>query len=323
MLHEIDLSRADLNLLVLFEAVLRERHVGRAAQALNLSPSAVSHGLSRLRRMLGDPLFLRTPRGVVPTERALQLEPRIAEILAGIRGVIASAEPFDPATSTRRFRIATGDALLGVFGPRFLDLLSAAAPDVGLSVIHVTPAFTGEPGAGAWDNVLAMLESREADAAILPTLGLPDGASGLPARFATRALGADALVAVARKGHPFLADPTLDTYCAQRHMLVSQRGDPAGATDAALAAIGRSRRVVLTVPNFTAALFVAAGSDLVVALPASLAAAHGPRLGLGAVPLPFPATPSTIRLVTTRAALEDAGVVWLAEALAAGAGPSA
>ncbi len=66
MLHEIDLSRADLNLLVLYEAVLREGHVGRAAQALNLSPSAVSHGLSRLRRLLDDPVFLRTPKGVVP-----------------------------------------------------------------------------------------------------------------------------------------------------------------------------------------------------------------------------------------------------------------
>ena len=70
MLNEIDLSRADLNLLTLFEVVLRERHVGRAAARLNLSPSAVSHGLKRLRLLLNDPLFLRTPKGVVPTARA-------------------------------------------------------------------------------------------------------------------------------------------------------------------------------------------------------------------------------------------------------------
>src|SRR6266545_372013 len=103
MLNEINLSRTDLNLLVLFETVLAAQHVGRAADRLNLSPSAVSHGLARLRRLLNDPLFLRTPRGVVPTTRALELAGPIAEVLAQVRSVIATAEPFDPATSARRF----------------------------------------------------------------------------------------------------------------------------------------------------------------------------------------------------------------------------
>src|SRR3977135_2471103 len=105
MLSEIDLSRADLNLLVLFETVLEARHVGRAADSLNLSPSAVSHGLGRLRRLLNDPLFLRTPKGVVPTARALELAGPITEVLARVRSVIATAEPFDAATSKRRFTI--------------------------------------------------------------------------------------------------------------------------------------------------------------------------------------------------------------------------
>src|SRR5918992_3316226 len=105
MLDEIDLSRADLNLLVLFEVVMREQNVGRAAQTLNLTPSAISHGLGRLRRLLNDPLFLRTPKGVVPTARATELAEPVADILARARRVIAAAEPFDPATSTRRFTI--------------------------------------------------------------------------------------------------------------------------------------------------------------------------------------------------------------------------
>src|SRR5215218_8072033 len=100
---EPDLSRTDLNLLVLFEVVLQERHVGRAAERLNLSPSAVSHGLGRLRRLLNDPVFLRTPKGVVPTARALELAHPVAEVLAGARRVIASTAPFDPRTSTRAF----------------------------------------------------------------------------------------------------------------------------------------------------------------------------------------------------------------------------
>ena len=83
---------------MLFEAVLEERHVGRAAERLNLSASAVSHGLGRLRRLLNDPLFLKTPKGVVPTARAAELAAPIAEILARVRRVVASAEPFDPGS---------------------------------------------------------------------------------------------------------------------------------------------------------------------------------------------------------------------------------
>lgn len=109
MLNEIDLSRADLNLLVLFETVFDERNVGRAAERLNLSASAVSHGLGRLRRLLNDPLFLKTPKGVVPTERAKELEAPIRDVLARVRTVISTAEPFDPARSRRRFTIGTAD----------------------------------------------------------------------------------------------------------------------------------------------------------------------------------------------------------------------
>src|SRR5579885_3481731 len=109
MLNRIDLSRADLNLLVLFEAVLEERHVGRAAERLNLTPSAVSHGLGRLRQLLNDPLFLRTPKGVVPTARATEIAAPVAEVLARVRSVMATAAPFDPSTSTRRFTIGAPD----------------------------------------------------------------------------------------------------------------------------------------------------------------------------------------------------------------------
>jgi DNA-binding transcriptional LysR family regulator len=106
MLSQIDLTRTDLNLLVLFETVMRERHVGRAAERMNLSPSAVSHGLARLRMLLSDPVFIRTPRGVTPTDRALALEAPVAEILARVRGVVATSAPFEPKISSRAFTIA-------------------------------------------------------------------------------------------------------------------------------------------------------------------------------------------------------------------------
>src|SRR4051812_37476521 len=132
MLNEIDLSRTDLNLLVLFQVVLEERHVGRAAERLNLTPSAVSHGLGRLRQLLNDPLFLRTPKGVVPTARAKALSEPIADVLARVRSVIATADPFDPAKSARRFMIGAPDAASAVFLPPLLAELRQSAPGINI-----------------------------------------------------------------------------------------------------------------------------------------------------------------------------------------------
>jgi DNA-binding transcriptional LysR family regulator len=310
MLNQIDLSRTDLNLLVLFETVLAKGHVGQAAAALNLSPSAVSHGLGRLRRLMNDPLFLRTPRGVVPTERALDLAPRIAEILQGVRQVLDASAPFDPATSTRRFRIGTGDAFLCSVGPNLAARLASEAPAIGISVLHIVPTFRQSLDEGPWDHVLAMLESRELDVAILPWITSP-------ARFVTRKMpaGEDRLIAATRPDHPYALAPSLDVYCRARHLVVSIRGDAVTATDEVLAGLGRQRNVVMTAPNFTSALFLAGESDLVVSLPESLVATHGARFGLVATPLPYEVAPSNAVAVTTRAALQDRGVAWLVDLL--------
>src|SRR3954470_18245074 len=123
MMQEIDLAQIDLNLLVLFDVISRERHVGRTAARLHLSPSAVSHGLARLRRVLHDPLFLKHPKGVVPTERASALAEPIAEILGRIRGVVANAQGFEAASSTRRFTIGAPDAVFAVVLPPLLAAL--------------------------------------------------------------------------------------------------------------------------------------------------------------------------------------------------------
>ena len=140
MLNEIDLSRADLNLLVLFETVLAERHVGHAADKLNLTASAVSHGLGRLRKLLNDPLFLRTPKGVVPTARAIELAEPVADILARIRNVVATAEPFDPATSTRRFLLGAPDGASAVFLMQLLNALNRSAPRVDIGLQQLMPS---------------------------------------------------------------------------------------------------------------------------------------------------------------------------------------
>jgi DNA-binding transcriptional LysR family regulator len=173
MLNEIDLSRSDLNLLVLFEAVIDEGHVGRAAARLNLTPSAVSHGLGRLRRLLDDPLFLRTPRGVVPTARALELAAPIADVLARARRVLATTAPFDPARSRRRFVIGAPDGVSAVFLPPLLATLGRAAPAVDIRLRQLLPAPGETSPESAWREVFADLDARTLDVAVLPVAAAP------------------------------------------------------------------------------------------------------------------------------------------------------
>lgn len=309
MLHEINLSRIDLNLFVLFEAVREEAHVGRAAERLNLSPSAVSHGLSRLRRLLNDPLFLRTPKGVVPTGRAEELAGPIAEILAQARRVVATAEPFDPATSTRRFTIGAPDGALAAILSPLLDRLRKTAPSVDIGIRQVLPLPGPVDADRAWSVGLADLESRALDIAILPV-------DRVPPRFALRRLFDEEFVIGMRKGHPFARKPTLDRYCEARHLVVSMAGDPFGFVDKALAEHGRSRRIAMTVPNFMLALALVADSDLLSALPQSLLSRNASRFGLQSVPAPVPLPNFQISAIATRSALTDAGVAWLFGVLA-------
>lgn len=270
MLHQIDLSRIDLNLFVVFEAVLAERHVGRAAVRLNLSASAVSHGLGRLRRLLNDPLFIRNPKGVVPTDRALELADPIARILAQTRSVISTAEPFNPSESTRRFTIGAPDGVSAVFLPPLLARVRAEAPGIDISLRQLLPAQGETAPERVWRDAFADLENRATDIAVIPS-------DDIPARFHRQVLYEEDFVLAMRKGHPFAKDPSLDHYCRMRHLVVSLSGEPYGHVDEALAQHGRSRRVAVTVPNFMFALALIADTDLIGALPRQFATLHAER----------------------------------------------
>ena len=296
MLNQIDLSRADLNLLVLFEAVLEERNVGRAAARLNLSASAVSHGLGRLRRLLNDPLFLKTPKGVVPSERAMELAAPIADILARVRSVVSSAEPFVPERSRRRFTIGTADGF-SVFLPPLLDEIARTAPAIDIVVRHMQ-----------MESALSDLDGRLIDVAVAPFYELP-------ARFAAQKLYEEEFVVAARIGHPFLQNPTLENYCRMQHLLVAPRGDPTGLVDQLLESLNQSRRVALAVPNFMLALDLVAKTQLVSVLPKRFVEMHAERFAVATAKLPFDLAISSIQAVAPKAALMDAGLVWLLEVL--------
>lgn len=308
MLNQIDLSRIDLNLLVLFEVVFRERHVGRSAERLHLSPSAISHGLGRLRALLGDPLFLKTPKGVVPTERALALATPIAGILAQVRGVVSSSAPFDPGQSKRRFVIGAPDGVSSVILPSLLQTLREVAPHVEIGIRQLLPAQGFMEPHLAWKDALTEVEDRTVDIAIIPF-------DATPVRFHKQKLYEEEFVIAARRGHAFLRNPTLKRYCALDHLVVSHTGDAAGFVDAELASAGHARRVVLTVPNFSFALSVLAETELISALPRRFVDIHGARFDVVAVKAPLPLPRFSINIVVPKVAMMDAGLAWLVRLL--------
>jgi DNA-binding transcriptional LysR family regulator len=308
MLNSAHLARIDLNLLVLFSVVLEEGHVARAAGRLNLTPSAVSHGLGRLRRLLNDPLFLRTPRGVVPTDRARELAAPVAEILARVGSVIATAAPFDPSTSRRRFRIGAPDGASAVLLEPLFARLRKQALGIDIGLVHLMPEQPIATGQ-AWQQGLEMLQARAIDIAVLPLREVPP-------RFVARHLYSEDFVVAMRKGHALARNPSLSAFCRAEHVLVSLNGDPHGFVDELLAKRGLSRRVVLTVPGFMMALAHLASSDLIASLPRRLVQHHGARFGLIAAELPLKRKPDPIQAITTKAALMDAGVSWLIEVVA-------
>jgi DNA-binding transcriptional LysR family regulator len=299
MLNKMNLARADLNLLVLFEAVFEELHVGRAAQRMHISASAVSHGLGRLRRLMQDPLFLRHPKGVVPTERARQLAGPVAEVLERARQVMSQSEAFDPARSKRRFIVGAPDAVSAVMLPMLLARLRRHAPGIDLGVINWV---------GRFEEALGELDARRMDVALLP---LPE----VPARFVSRTLYDEDFVLVARQGHALAKKCTLEAYAAAAHMMVSVSGDPQGAVDKVLAKKKLSRHVMLTVPNFTLALAMVEESDLVVALPRHFVAKHAPRYKIVSFEPPMPLMSSPIMAVTPQVATRDGGLLWLLDSL--------
>jgi DNA-binding transcriptional LysR family regulator len=248
--------RIDLNLLVTLDTLLAERHVTRAAARLHLSQPAVSVQLARLREAFGDPLLIPGPRGMLPTARAEALRGPLREALAGLQAAVAPTAPFDPATADATWTIAASDySGLAVVAPT-LARVRAAAPRTRLAILEAAP-----------QRVARLAEDGEID------LGLQTMDRIAPTMHAHK-LFDERYVLAARRGHPRLRrKPSLATFCALEHVLVSPDGRGfSGVTDTALAALGRRRRVVLSLPHFIVAMSAIATSDLVAMLPQRLVA---------------------------------------------------
>jgi DNA-binding transcriptional LysR family regulator len=256
-----NLRTFDLNLLKVFDAVMTERSLTKAAQHLALTQPAVSNALRRLRQALGDELLVRKGRGLEPTVRGLELWPLVREALRGLESALAPSV-FDPAKAENVFVLAMADATAAELMPGLVDVMGREAPATSLRVLPLT---TRDPR--------KLLDEGQVDLAIghfpaaLADLGARAQVGDTVAFLHHRLFQGD-YVCVMRQGHPFASGPlSLSRYCSARHMLVSFSGRAFGFVDEALALQGRTRRVVLTVNQFFTAGKVVAHSDLLTVLP--------------------------------------------------------
>jgi DNA-binding transcriptional LysR family regulator len=290
----VNIAALNLNLLPVLDVLLAERSVSRAGARLGLSQPAVSNALAQLRGILGDPLLVRGPGGMVPTERALALAAPLRAALAQLEHGLGPSTPFDPATADRRFTLATNDFVAFALLPKLLARLSREAPGVRLQV-------------RAWQEhyVPADLERGEADL----MLGI---FRKLPPRHHQTPLFEDRFVCVARRGHPQVRGKlTLATYVKLPHVLVSHQPDGRGVVDDALARRGLTRTVVLRVSHFLLVPAIIAGTDYVAALSEHVARPFAKAWPLQLLPPPLPLPVGDVSVVWHERTHASPAHAWL------------
>ncbi|MCW8354717.1 LysR family transcriptional regulator [Marinomonas pontica] len=285
------LKHIDLNLLKTFDTLMDERNVSRAADRLALTQPAVSGMLARLRISLGDPLFIRSQYGIVPTERALELSMPVKKILHDIEKLVAPIE-FLPQESRMTLSIAATDYSLQAAVKPFVFALKQQAPKVRVAVRWIDD-----------EKIFEQMERGQLDLALMT----PDTAHDA---LQARSLFDETYVCVLREGHPLSTQKslTLDQFCALEYVIVSYVGGAfLGATDTVLASLGRQRNVVLSVPSFLSAMDVVSNSDLCAVIPSRLVIG---RSDIAVMGLPFDLTGFTKLLVWHKRTHDHAAYKW-------------
>ncbi|QXI29975.1 LysR family transcriptional regulator [Pseudomonas vanderleydeniana] len=286
-----ELRKADINLMVVFEALMLERNVTRVAEKLFLGQPTISSALNRLRAMFNDPLFIRVGHRMEPTARAEELIQYLSPALDSLSNALSLTHDFDPASSTMTFRIGLSDDVEFGLLPNLLRALRQEAPNVMIVVQHVD----------YW-RIPDLLASGDITVGISQTRGLPANAKRkLLRHIQPMLLRADA------SSTPM----SLDEYCARPHVLVSHTANVSSLADEWLAEIGRKRHVVLSVPQYSALPALLAGTDLIAGLPDYTALAMAASGSLFAEPLPFKAPTLDLSMVWLGIVDTDPAERWL------------
>lgn len=288
------MKRYDLNLLAALDALLREKTVSAAAARLGVGQPAMSAALSRLRLLLDDPVLVRTPRGMEATERARAIAEPLRKALSELRAVVEPPQEFEPATAKRTFRLSGGDYVGMTVLPELATLLERVAPNIDLRFRYIEK-----------DRVAACLDDDEIDLALNAMLQLPQ-------RFRSETLFDETFVCIARAGHRLLdAPPSAQEFAACNHLLVTERGDEAGAVDQELAKLGLSRRIALTVPSAALVGDILPQTDMVATVGSRAATRLTATGTIVSIPVPFPMQTWTMSMIWPERNSRDQGLVWL------------
>jgi DNA-binding transcriptional LysR family regulator len=287
----------DLNLLRVFDAVLRDRSVTSAAKHLGLTQPAVSNALARLRAQFEDVLFVRTPTGMDATPFARELSEPVRQALALLESALAHGPGFDPATSTRAFRFYMSDLGQIEFLPPLVERAQRVAPGVRLEAVSLEVEDIGDAlAAGALDLAVGFL----------PGLGPP---------VRRQPLFRDPYVCLMRADHPDVGKTlTKKKFLAASHALVSYKGGHR-VIEEALERAGLSRKIALRVPHFTVVPMVLERSDLILILPAKVARVYERQGRFRFLPPPVPIPPADVAAHWHERFERDPGNRWLRETI--------
>jgi DNA-binding transcriptional LysR family regulator len=293
----VNLASIDLNLLVAFEALMRERNVTRAGARIGHAQPSMSNALSRLRALFGDALFIRTAHGMKPTPRALALAEPIGAALDHLRAALTREPQFDPSTARQQFSIAATDYGDLIVIPAIVAAIRREAPHVDLLVRPVTDRA----------ETLRRLEHGEID--LLVGGHFPDSP-----RTIRHIMFQERFVCIRDAKHAAGKKPFgRKEFLASPYAWFSSTGgdDSPSGLDSHLAQVGVSRRIALTLPHVVAIPFAIAGTDLIASLSERIARRFKKEARIAIMPLPFDLAPYPVELLQSRARVGDLAVRWL------------
>ncbi len=301
IMQAVHLPSLDLNLLIVLEALVDTGSVTTAADRIGLTQSATSHALARLRATLGDPLFVRSRKGLVPTDRTLALAGPLRDALDRLRQVVAPPATFNPGAAKCRFVLCTADYTELVLFPRLVARLARSAPGIDLWCTT------------ADDDPLERLARGEVDAFIGPVLSQYTRAD-----IRERRLFDERFVSLVRDGHPAATRKwTLEQFAALDHALIAPQGRPGSMVDTLLEQYRLSRRIAVVLPHFVVAPFIIAATDLVLTIPERVARTFAEFLPLRIVDPPADVPGFTMTLMWHERRHHDPSHEWLRGELAA------
>lgn len=287
------LAHLELKSLTALLYLLEERHVGRAAERLYMSQPATSRLLNRLREAFGDPLFIRTSKGMVPTAKAQALEIPLREMIDKMSS-LSSVEDFEPEQTERVFRLQTSHYQAQAYLPTIAERFYEQAPKASLETSLVT------------ETSLLRADNQLVDAVLCSEY------VQLPNRFSTRLLGREGWGCILSKNHPLAsnAEISLDEFLSYGHVLVTLGGSSMIYSESALGERAKERRYSLRTPYFLSALEAVGKTDLLFSSSQLLAIRFMDQFGLVIKPLPYDFPPVHYNLAWPEEQANDPGGIW-------------